>query len=159
MRLIDWMFEFRDAAADLPWPPDLERGIMSLVGTEATIDVGRLAKNARGVQRAVQAQARLANTLVVLKDNFAQTEPLRDVDIMMGAAVLRYADERRLRVGHRDLADLAVAVGIDLPSDDPRTNSNRWYKRMPKLVHAARRVGNNFENVTPFDEGKFFSPL
>ncbi|WP_242334570.1 hypothetical protein [Anaeromyxobacter sp. SG66] len=158
MRLIDWVFEFRDAAVDLPRPPKIERGSLTLKGTEASIDVGRIAENARDVHRAVQAQARLADTLTVFKDNFGQTEPLRDVDLMMGAAVVKYARERKLKVTHKELALVAVAVGIDLPGDDYRTNWSRWYKRMPKLARMARRVLNDFDDVTPFDDAKFFAP-
>lgn len=158
MRLIDWVFDFRDAAVELPWPPKIERGILTLNGAEASIDVGRIAENARDVHRAVQAQARLADTLTVFKDNFDQTEPLRDVDLMTGAAVVKYARDRKLKVTHKELALIAVAVGIDLPGDDYKTNWSRWYKRMPKLVRMAQRVRNTFVDVTPFDDAKFFAP-
>lgn len=161
LRLVDWAFAFREAVADLPWPPDIESDRMRIKspGPQEGVDVGQLSALARQVQAIVQAQAKLADCLVMFRSNHDETEPLRDFDIMMGAVALSFAQERRLRLGPRDLADIAVAIGIEISSDDPRSDWSRWQKRMPRLLKASRRVHPSTSAPHEFNDAEFFGPL
>ena len=82
MRFIDWAFAVRDAFANIPWPRPIDEGKLFLPG-DATekLDVARLINNARAIQRLLESQAQVTETLQAFRNAVAETEVLRDVDI------------------------------------------------------------------------------
>ena len=158
LRLIDWLFELRDAIADLPWPPELDEGTTLTVGS-STLDLNALAQTAREGMGLMQALARCSEDFKIFPRMVEQSERLRDLDTLMGASVVRFASEHGIQITHRDLAELAIAIGIDSRGDDYRTSWDRWYKRMPRIRRTASKAGNSLSESTPFDEATFYQPF